>query len=175
MLLLGWFVVELLALKIVASNVIARSNIIQTVPPAVKYGVNYEAFDQLTGLFVRKITFSHFSLFDCKTHLKNLITGTKTMTPMGLFGRKVDCLKVISCLTLITETVLSMNRCDGKTEQFRSSLKKSISTTKKSKRSCQQLKSFTRKLVCDSNRTNQATSIGSLSPETNQVAGLTLE
>lgn len=60
MFLLRWFVVELLVLKIAASSVIARSNIIQTAPPAVKYGVNYEAFDRLTGLFVRKKLLTFF-------------------------------------------------------------------------------------------------------------------
>lgn len=42
----------LLILETPASSLLARSNIFQTTPPAVKYGVNYNAFDQLVGLFV---------------------------------------------------------------------------------------------------------------------------
>lgn len=49
-------VLVLTVYEVSPSSIIARNNIIQTAPPAVKYGVNYDAFDGFAGLNERPKT-----------------------------------------------------------------------------------------------------------------------
>lgn len=84
-----------------SSTLLSDNNIIQVIPPPVKFGVNYDAFDNALGLCegvlrlqillggVSFVVNFYFLIF----LLKNF--ATLKMTTVS-FGRKVGCSKVTS-------------------------------------------------------------------------------